>query len=294
MDRSDARVKFQDADRLFQSRQYAAALDILNDLDRQFPGERHILYPIARCLSRMKRYSQAREIAIRLVEEFDYLPAQELVDRIDRHQSTNDDVVETPVLPSGLDNIVVSAATFGAKRRPGDAKSATSDTWQSYAMWIGIAIGAFGLSTATGATVGQPFLAWLEQLQVLAAEGNHEISDIPPVPWSAFASVAASNILCAYVLACFTGYWSLKVVEGLRFHSFGENMKDVAVTALIGQLLSVIILIGWIIFLVILKKRHELTIGRLFGAVLLYGIFNVMLSVPVSIAYNILVRGAIV
>ena len=293
MDRSDARVRFQDADRLFQSKQYAAAIEILQDLNHSFPDERHILYPIARCLTGMKRYADARDIAERLVREFGYLPAQDLIDRIDRLESLNDAPIQTPVLPSGFDDIVVSPVSFGTRRSEGPAAAQPSRArWQSYAVWVSLLLGMFVVMLAVGLTVGREFFAWTESLESMSAEQSTDLSEIPPVPWSALLAVAAVNVVFGYLLACFAAYWALKVVDGLRFGDFGENMKHVAVTTLIGHLLTFVIVIGWIIFLVILKKRHELSLGRLFGAVLLYFIFGFLFSIPFAIVYNLAIAFA--
>lgn len=82
MDRDQARERFKLADRLFNEQQFGPALKVLTELNSAFPNERHILYPMARCLAGLGRNGEAVDLADRIVRQFDYAPAMDLYKRL--------------------------------------------------------------------------------------------------------------------------------------------------------------------------------------------------------------------
>lgn len=82
MDKDQAREKFRQADRLFNEQQFGPALKVLTELNSAFPNERHILYPMARCLAGLGRNGEAIDLADRIVRQFDYRPATELYKKL--------------------------------------------------------------------------------------------------------------------------------------------------------------------------------------------------------------------
>lgn len=82
MDKDQAREKFKLADRLFNEQQFGPALKVLTELNSAFPNERHILYPMARCLAGLGRNGEAIDLADRIVRQFDYSPAMELYKKL--------------------------------------------------------------------------------------------------------------------------------------------------------------------------------------------------------------------
>jgi thioredoxin-like negative regulator of GroEL len=95
MDKETARLKFKEADELFKSAKYEDALIVLKELDAAFPGSRHIMYPMARCLAKLKYLQAAVDLCDAIYEKFQYEKARELRNRI-----TN---VSTPTL--NFDNL---------------------------------------------------------------------------------------------------------------------------------------------------------------------------------------------
>ena len=77
-----ANKRFQRADDLFTEKRYREALTLLDELDREFPGKKNILYPRALCLAKVGDFRKAREIAERLVEAFDDPRAERLLERM--------------------------------------------------------------------------------------------------------------------------------------------------------------------------------------------------------------------
>ncbi len=296
MDRSDAKVKFQDADRLFQSQQFTAALAILEELNRAFPDERHILYPMARALTGLKRYGEARELARRLATEFNYLPAQDLIDRIDRLQAANEPDIETPVLPSGMDDIVLSPASFGAKKSPPPLETQQQgvDTWQPYVLWIALVLVGFVGLVAVTLTLGRPMIDWFVDYFRNVEQYSENPDLAPALPVVAYAYIWVANFLYGLIIGSLCGYFSLRVIGALRFGDFGPDMKDVALYAVICNLLAIIPVLGWIAALVILKRHYELTFGKLVGVVLLYWVFLMIAGVVIGgLYYGIIIVYAI-
>jgi len=68
--RTDAREKFKQADELFRARDFAKALEVLDDLDREFPDTKNVIYPRAMCLARVGRFDEALELCRQLKVEF--------------------------------------------------------------------------------------------------------------------------------------------------------------------------------------------------------------------------------
>ncbi len=66
----EARDKFNEADRLYREKQYADALVVLDDLDKEFPDTKNVLYPRAMCLARVGRFDEALDLCRQLKVEF--------------------------------------------------------------------------------------------------------------------------------------------------------------------------------------------------------------------------------
>jgi len=59
VDRQEAKQKFKQADAYYRSKEYAKALNILEELDGAFPATRNILYPKIQCLAALGRMEEA-------------------------------------------------------------------------------------------------------------------------------------------------------------------------------------------------------------------------------------------
>ena len=82
MNKNSAEMRFNEADRLYREGRFAAALDLLKDLDARFPNRRDIMFPMARCLSKLGRSEEALHMCNDIVDRFDYDRATELRNRI--------------------------------------------------------------------------------------------------------------------------------------------------------------------------------------------------------------------
>ena len=297
VDREEAKVKFQDANRLFQAKQFDAALRVLQELNRAFPNERHVLYPLARCLTGLKRYPEAREIAQRLVTDFRYMPAQELVDRIDRLQAFEEPDIQTPTLPSGLDSILDTPRSFGSASKtppPLPRTAAARGSWQPYALWIGLVLGGFISLLVLTLTVGRPLIDYyVDYFQNLEEYASNPDS-IPSMPMGPYFLVSILNYAYSWVLSSLCGYAALRVLGALHFDDFGADMVDVGKYTFYIYLFCLVPVLGWIASLVILAKHYELGFGKLILTILLYSVFALVATLAYAIPYyGIIVQVAV-
>lgn len=72
MDKQEAERKFALADKLYRDGRYGQALLQLDALDRAFPNERHIMYPRALCLAKLKRREEALAVCEQIISLFQY------------------------------------------------------------------------------------------------------------------------------------------------------------------------------------------------------------------------------
>ena len=70
MDPQTSQVKFKEADQLFNAARYQEALVLLEDLNRQFPNTKNIVYPAAMCLDKLGRSQEALPLCNHLIQQF--------------------------------------------------------------------------------------------------------------------------------------------------------------------------------------------------------------------------------
>lgn len=81
-----AKRLFRESDQLYRGKNFAAALDGLDRLDKAFPDTHRILYPRAMCLAEVGRIEEAIAICDRLISRHKYKRAVELKTRIQTYQ----------------------------------------------------------------------------------------------------------------------------------------------------------------------------------------------------------------
>lgn len=318
MEKDQAREKFRLADRLFNEQQFGPALKVLTELNAAFPNERHILYPMARCLAGLGRNGEAIDLADRIVREFDYAPAMDLYrklktlktgDGLAALESSSDPVInlppgiptldsdpvmpppgvakfdsDPPPLPRDLDALV--SRPFGAQSG-GPPVRAGSDPRRAVMLWVGMAIVSALVYLGVAATAGRPVLEFQQAINENPAFLDESEDPMAEVPWGPMGMMFVIGCVTSLVISCFPGYWSLRIVDALPANDFGEDMKDIALYTLFGFLLAPILLIGWIIYLVILAKHYELSFGKLLGVVVLWIVFDILVWIPVFIAMQV-------
>ncbi|MDZ4859084.1 MAG: thioredoxin family protein [Candidatus Hydrogenedentes bacterium] len=82
MHTKEARNKFREADQLFREKKFPEALAVLDDLDKEFPDTKNVLYPRAMCLARVGRFEEALELCRQLKVEFGDPRGEKLMGKI--------------------------------------------------------------------------------------------------------------------------------------------------------------------------------------------------------------------
>ncbi len=70
MNSREAKQQFKEADRLFRAGDCRAALTILAALDREYPGAKNVLYPMALCYARLGYEIEALQLCEQLIRQF--------------------------------------------------------------------------------------------------------------------------------------------------------------------------------------------------------------------------------
>ena len=118
MNSPQAQDKFNRADALYREGHYEAALKVLHELEREYPGERNILYPLARCLSKLSRDTEALRICDELIEKYQHPKAKELRALIVTQETVISSFGHGDEIPSGGD----PDATLETNRLPDSAQ----------------------------------------------------------------------------------------------------------------------------------------------------------------------------
>lgn len=87
MDENYIAEQFKRADTFFKASKFAPALEILRELNGIFPGERKLLFPMARCLAELGQEGEALEVCEVILEKEDYEKARVLHDILADKQS---------------------------------------------------------------------------------------------------------------------------------------------------------------------------------------------------------------
>lgn len=124
MDKEDARDLFKNADRMFKAGDFVASLELLNRLDREFPNERHIMYPRARCLAALGRTSEAMALCEQLIHVHGYGPASALKEFLEKKLEDAVDMQRHMLATGGglsavdLEHLQIDESPIGFGRRP--------------------------------------------------------------------------------------------------------------------------------------------------------------------------------
>lgn len=265
MDKGESKYKFREADSLYRKRRYEEALTLLEQLDQAYPNTRQVLFPLARTLARLERYPESIELLERVLSESDYEPAQKLKEKLEERSAA------APVIDiSKFDDEISGSFNFDSAppaSHMDESPASAKVTWVlSAGLILVFAILAVGLST-----IGVEFTEW----QSAVAE-QPEV--VPPIPVASMIFHIVLNLTLGLIAGCVGGYCALAVVQALPYADFESNLKDVALYNVYGLLLSPIVIIGWIAFLVILKRHYALGVGALIVVVFIYSVIGGAIS----------------
>ena len=83
MNSESAKQRFQEANRLFKNRQYEKALELLQQLNREFPNTENIMYAAALSLEKLGSIDEAKYLCHSMIRNFESVRAQELLNHLE-------------------------------------------------------------------------------------------------------------------------------------------------------------------------------------------------------------------
>ncbi len=219
VDKSKSEYKFREADRFYRLRRFQEALAILEELNREHPGTRRVLYPMARCLARLERYADALELTVRLVEEFKYEPARLLHAKLEKRTESAKllDLGKIDDELSGGLGFKSTAAPPALPALPVESSSSAKVNWILGAALIVV----LGVLVFFQNRVGFEITEWLTAV-------SEQPETIPPIPVGPAVYFGILVFTLSYIGGCLGGYCGLAVVQALPFTTFEDNLKDVA------------------------------------------------------------------
>jgi hypothetical protein len=123
---AETQSKFKEADQLFRAKKFSEALVVLDNLDREFPNVKNIIYPRAMCMAHVGMHEEALELCRQLKVEFGDTRADALMTQISlvrkaamlKEQEKKDHKVVGSVMPPP--NVFQLDSSPPPMRDPGD------------------------------------------------------------------------------------------------------------------------------------------------------------------------------
>lgn len=258
---------FREASQYFQNNQFNEALQRLNQLNKAFPGNQKILYPLAQCMANTNRPDDARKICNFLIQQFDDPNAKQLLEKID--------APEDPLAALGLGNFdlgldPVPSHAANANQPPLQRATAFEESIP-YLIWVAIALVAY----IQYILVSKGFDVQAFTLDINDAIENQtlSISDFSPI-----FGLGISSLIYNYIFAIFISYFALKTFSALPNDDFMDDMKDAALYTFFCFLLFFIPVFGWIAIPVIISKHYELEFGKTILVVIVWIVYDLILT----------------
>ncbi|HIA46874.1 MAG TPA: tetratricopeptide repeat protein [Candidatus Hydrogenedentes bacterium] len=273
MDALQSKAAFDQAEQHFRNNEFDAALQILNQLNRAFPGNKDVLYPMAQCMANSNRPDDARKTCDFLVQRFDHPGAKKLLTQLQSPPNLLADL--------GLGNLD-SGPSFGAGLKNAPLESAGRfEEATPYLLSVGIFIGAYVQYFLVMSQFDTE--SYLEELVESIRNPVVPTSDLTPL-----FRLILSGFVFNYTIGCFVSYFALKTVSTLLHDDFADDMKDVALYTLFCLLLVFIPVLGWIAAIVIVRNHYELSGRKTVLLVIVWfvykGVSTFLLELPLGLA----------
>jgi len=249
---------FNEAGGLFKQERYKEALAMLSELNRAHPNTQRILYPMALCHSKLNQFTDAMQLADRLILEFEYEPARKLQAEL-REKTGIEDLAALTGL-ADLDLGLSGGSSFGSPAASAvgppvlHVESSISKYFNLILVAIFLAILAAFIVTFN--QFGYEYAEW-------QAAFSQQSDTLPPFPVASAIYNLILHLVLAFFAGCIGAYCGLAVVQALPEDDFNDNLRDIALYVLYGTLLMFIPFLGWIAILVIVYKHYDLRIGSL-------------------------------
>ena len=212
--------KFKEAGSLYRAGQYKEALSILEELNRKYPHQKEVMHAAALCLEKMGKTQQALQVCDDLIAMHHDDRAQAIKERLST--PTPSDMNGTGI--EGLD-ILLDFDLDQPARRPGSPPIPPSAQGGAAWPWVaGLVVGGLAIAVAGGA-----MNAWWE------VHWSSLPSDLHKASLTSLGMLVGTRWFVWWMFAStcgvFGGYFSLRIVGGLTYGSFSDNIKDMFKTS---------------------------------------------------------------
>lgn len=255
MDKQEARVLFQEADRLYRSENYIEALQHLSELENEFSDDFNVLYPMLLCREKLGRLKEAREQCNRMMDRYNNakhrtklcqvyarLLDQETSPQTNKKQMPGNEFIKDEPYIVEIDGS--GMIEFHGRWIP----------WKSYLLSF---LGGLGIFT---------FILVLPFLLPKDEEG---------VAVGANIIVMIIGLFLQYSLNCIGLYIALWTTNKLLHDDILLDVIDVCLFTPIFALLSFIPLFGWIIAYYTLANRYDMGIWDFLTFLVVFTILNI-------------------
>jgi hypothetical protein len=255
MDKQEARVLFDAADRLYKSGRYEEALQQLLDLRHEFSDDFNVLYPILLCYEKLGRMKEARFMCNDMIEHFGGAKHriklckvyERLLKQAPDPKPDRDPLSGRAIIKDKPQVIEVDG-------------SGLIELWGRWIPWKSILIGVGVLGAMFAFIVLLPLvLPKDEEGVVVGAKGI----------------IVVTSLLVQYVLNCVVFYIALWTTNKLLHEDVMLDVIDVCIFAPIFGFLVSIPILGWAIAWYVVAERYEMGLIDFVSFVLVLIVVNV-------------------
>lgn len=291
MDAAQAKAYFKQADDLYNAGRFAEALPILGELNKAFPNQKNVIWPLALCLGKLGRHEEAIRACDLLIAQHGDARAQDLRERLAVHrqaQATPPPLPQPDMLdePIGLD--AIDAMLDHPERAPRVVRTAEPDYKKLGLIAAAVIVvlliivvpmmGGGGsrpasplangiqgtvedVGKATDPDNGTPIFTPEEQKAINDISHNVGVGAVAAeTAWRGTVLMWMIAGLLSYALAM---YCTFSILGKLPFSEFSDNAADILLYAIIFTALGIVPLLGFIASLVIMSKHYQLSCGEL-------------------------------
>lgn len=269
MNKQEAKKTFLEADALYAQGRHEEALRLLQQLNRVYPRQKHIMYSAALCLEQLGRAHECIGLCEQLIHTFQDERAELILSRY-----AGVDNAEAPILTATgarvLNNedrrLIAMLMQDPANITPLPAQRGSARALL-YGLGMGSLVVAFLVFVSAFLYMTPGYGPTSEQVPV------REVN-IGQVLVLFFATAFAANMVTMYVL--------LFLMQRLRYVHPLDNVFDVAQQALYISLLVFVPVLGWIAIPMLLRRHYLFNLGEL----LLFLLLQTVLSIGFSLIFG--------
>lgn len=271
MDKAEAKQIFLEADALFDRGEFDESLHLLQELNREFPRQKHIMYSAALCLEQLGRAQECISLCEQLIERFQDERADVILSRL-----AGVDRVEAPILTrSGTrllnqeDQRLLAMLMDPDSVAPPPAPQGHS---QTRPLLYGLGFAAFLMLFLFFAG---SFLYFTPGYGA-ALPGRGGGFNVGQVLVLFFATAFSANLVTMYAL--------LHLMRRLRYEEPLDNVFDVIQYAFYVSLLLLVPVLGWIWIPILIRKHYGFQLGEL----VLFLVLQTVLAIGFSLIFGAL------